>query len=152
MDKYEKALMLAQSAEGYSKEAEKMLIEAADELDDRALFALGSWALHGVGRAECSVPEATDYFQRAKDLGNGDAYYELAVLLENGAEDQSSCNKALIYYLMASMLGVEDSMFEAARMMFHQLAKLSEIEAELCEEMLRISERKGYFEDETGIG
>ena len=147
MDDYDKALKLAEAAGGYSDEAEILLLKCANNNDGRALYALGSWRLHGVGKKSKSIEQAIDYFSRAKSVGNGDAYYELAVCYELGSGIKKSNDSALMHYMMAAMLGVKDSMFEAARMIYHHEASLHDIQETLCEEMLRVSEILGMFEE-----
>lgn len=147
LGKYEEALKIAQLENGYSQAAEKLLKEAHREGDGKATYALGTWYLHGTGEVKKSLAEAMEYFQTAKERGIGDAYYDLAVCYENGTGVPQSYDQALFHYFMAAFLGSEGSMFEAARMMYHDIADLAEIKGDLTQEMLRISEMTGHFEE-----
>ena len=115
---YKRALALAQRADLGDQEKARGLREAAARKgDDRAVYALRSWYLHGV-HVKRDMKKAKALLQKAATLGNGDAVYELAVGLERGAFGAKRPREAFSRYLDAAARRIVSAYMEVARCLY----------------------------------
>jgi TPR repeat protein len=85
-----------------------------------ALYALGSWYIHGVGVRK-NRRRAASFFEAAAARGHVLAYYDLAVCYELGAGRGKDLGKAFSLYRRAAEGGDRDAQGELGRCYYHGL-------------------------------
>lgn len=93
----------------------KWLEKSADQNFSPALFDLGLTYLHadGVGKAE--PQKGFCFMNRAADLGDADAAYEVGLCLETGLGVAKNFKLAFIFYVTAMLNGDQDAKYNIAR-------------------------------------
>jgi enhanced entry protein EnhC len=95
------------------KRAKSLFTDAADHGFTSAMTKLGALYLHE------DPKQAIVWYQKAADLGDGAASYQLGLFFERGVSTKVDLKKALQNYQKASDLGHEKATFELARMYQH---------------------------------
>ena len=90
------------------------LLEAADQGDDEAMFALGVAYDFGEG-VEQDHAKAVEWYLQASELGNIDAMYNLAVSYQIGEGVEADTEEAFDWFLKAAEGGHPDAMGIVAR-------------------------------------
>ena len=94
------------------------LNESAIENNYEAMYALGTWYLHGI-YVRKNKSMAVDYFVKSIVGNNKNAFYDLAVCYEKGTGIKMNKKKAFECYLNAALLGEKQSLYEVGRCYYH---------------------------------
>ncbi len=110
------ARSLASSAsEPEQKEALRLLQQAAADGDPEALYALGTWCLHGKVVA-MDYSKGADYLEAASAHDFAQAHFDLAVCLETGRGRDQDPGRALSLYKKAVENGDLEAAYEIGRL------------------------------------
>jgi TPR repeat protein len=93
------------------------LTKAAEEEEPEALYAIGTWYLHG-RYVDKDAKKALSFLIKAAQLNHGSACYDLAVCYEKGVGVRKNNAKAFKYYLEAALKGDKQSIYEVGRCYF----------------------------------
>ena len=103
-----------------------LLNESAKAQNPEALYALGTWHLHG--RFVKKKPEeAVNYFLKSIEGNNSNAYYDLAVCYEKGVGVKKNYKAAFDCYLNAALLGDKQSLYEVGRCYYYGIGVIKNI-------------------------
>lgn len=95
-----------------------LLTDSALQNNYEALYALGTWYLHGI-----HVPKneslAVEYFAKSIVGNDKNAFYDLAICYEKGTGTKMNKRKAFECYLNAALLGEKQSLYEVGRCYYH---------------------------------
>jgi uncharacterized protein len=94
------------------------LNESAKAQNPEALYALGTWYLHG-RFVKRKPAEAVHYFLQSIEGNNSSAYYDLAVCYEKGIGIKKNHKAAFECYLNAALLGDKQALFEIGRCYYY---------------------------------
>ncbi|MBL8720254.1 MAG: sel1 repeat family protein [Myxococcales bacterium] len=104
---YDEALQLARSeARGWPRVVFPLLVRAARLGDPRAVYALGTWYLHGKRPVvERDLPRGTRMLLRAARAGVPDAQYDIGVSYSRGVGVRESASEAAAWFRKAARNG-----------------------------------------------
>jgi len=94
------------------------LMDAANLDNHEAMYAIGTWYLHGKYVKRDSTL-AVEYFLKSVKGNNSNAYYDLAICLEKGVGTKKNKRKAFECYLNAALFGDKQSLYEVGRCYYH---------------------------------
>jgi TPR repeat protein len=100
------------------KNAFLLLEESALQNNYEALYAIGTWYLHGK-YVKKNRNLAVKYFIRAIEGNNRNAFFDLAVCYEKGTGVKMSNKKAFECYLNAALLGDRQAIYEVGRCYYY---------------------------------
>lgn len=111
--------------------AHRELLLAIEEDDAEALYALGTWQLHGTYVA-VDLVAAVDNIRRAADQDYPPALFDLAVCFEKGVGVAESPSAAFELYVRAALAGDHQAFYEVGRCWYHGIGiaaneRLSEV-------------------------
>lgn len=95
-----------------------LLKQSADKGNAEALYAIGTWYLHGTFVEKNSFL-AVEYFLRSIEGNYSSAYFDLAICFENGDGVRKSFKKAFECYLNAALLGDIQAVYEVGRCYYY---------------------------------
>jgi uncharacterized protein len=96
----------------------KWLNTAASKNDPEALYAIGTWYLHG-RYVKKNPKTAVEYFLKAIDGNFADAYFDLGVSYEKGIGVVKNKAQAFSCYLNAALRGEKQSIYEVGRCYYY---------------------------------
>ena len=100
------------------KLAFELLNKSANARNAEALYAIGTWYLHG--RFVKQAPGlAVDYFLKSIQENYAPAYYDLAVCYEKGVGSKKNPKRAFECYLNAALFGEKQSLYEVGRCFYY---------------------------------
>ena len=94
------------------------LSKSAQENNHEAMYAIGTWYLHG-RFVKKNYPLAIEYFLKAAMGDNSDAYFDLAVCYEKGTIGKKNFKAAFECFLRAALLGDKQALFEVGRCYYY---------------------------------
>jgi uncharacterized protein len=100
------------------KKAFELLKQSAAQNNYEALYAIGTWYLHGKF-VKKNAFLAIEYFLKSVEGNNSSAYYDLAICYENGEGVKKNNKKAFECYLNAALSGDKQSLYEIGRCYYH---------------------------------
>src|SRR5579885_2649023 len=101
-ERYQRALEIMQQPSPDTRQALPLLQAAADARLPDAMYALGTWYLHGRdGVVDTDVGRATELIQSAAEAGYPSAMYDLAVSYEKGYGLPHHPERAFEWFLRA---------------------------------------------------
>lgn len=109
-----KALAEMNSKKPDLEKAFELLEKSAKKNNPEALYALGTWYLHG-RFVKKKYREAVRYFLRAIEYNHSSAFFDLAVCYENGVGVKINPKKAFECYLNAALLEDKQAIYEVGR-------------------------------------
>ena len=95
-----------------------LLMRASSMSNPEAVYAIGTWYLHG-RYVEKDYVKSVEYLKVACRLNHPAACLDMAICYENGEGVEKSTEKAFIYYQKASLWGNRDALFEVYRCLYH---------------------------------
>jgi len=95
-----------------------LLTDSAKNNHPEALYALGSWYLHG-RHVRKNLSTAIDYLKRSAELHYPAAWYDLAICYEKANGVKRSHKQAFTCYLKAALLGDKQSIYEVGRCYYY---------------------------------
>ena len=95
-----------------------LLEKSAQQNNHEALYALGTWYLHG-RFVKKNIFLAVKYFTKSIEGDNRNAYYDLALCYEKGEGVKKNYKKAFAFYLKAALLGDDQSLYEVGRCFYY---------------------------------
>lgn len=113
-----KALNEMEKGQPDLKKAFELLCKSADQNNYEALYALGTWYLHGK-YVKRNFSIAIKYFLKSAEGNNSNAYYDLAICYEKGVTGKKNYKAAFECYLNAALLGDKQSMYEVGRFYYY---------------------------------
>jgi TPR repeat protein len=113
---YKKALKAAEI--NNNKKAFELLNKSIAHGNPKALYAIGTWYLHGK-YVDKDITKAIKYLFSSASAKNPDAFYDLAVCYEEGIGLEKNEDKAFEYYLQASLRGDKQSIYEIGRCYYY---------------------------------
>lgn len=113
-----KALTEMESDKPDLKKAFELLEKSAIENNYEALYAIGTWYIHG-RFVKKNAFLAVDYFLKSVEGNNSSAYYDLAVCYEKGVGIKKNYKKGFECYLNAALLGNQQSLYEVGRCYYY---------------------------------
>ena len=116
LDKYEEALRTIRELPGSDGLVLQLLYSAAAEGDGRALYALGTWYLHGHKKLRKNRTKAMHFLKEAHRKGVPEAAHDLAYSYFIGHGVPKSKEKALELYAEAALRGDTEALKGFARM------------------------------------
>ncbi len=103
------------------------LVKAAKNNDAEALYALGTWYLHG-RHVKKNPRLAVQYFQKAITGNYKEAFYDLGVCFEKGVGTNKDKWQAFECYLRAALLGDKQSIYEVGRCYYYGIGILKNLD------------------------
>lgn len=103
------------------------LVKASEKNDPEALYAVGTWYLHGRFVRKNSKL-AVQYFQKAINGNNREAYYDLGICYERGVGISKNKQEAFKCYLHAALLGDKQAIYEVGRCYYYGIGVAKNIE------------------------
>ncbi|MBS1668372.1 MAG: sel1 repeat family protein [Bacteroidetes bacterium] len=113
-----KALAEMEKEEPNMKIAFEFLSASAKAQNPEALYALGTWYLHGRFVKKKPV-EAVRYFLKSIEGNNSSAYYDLAVCYEKGIGIKKNYRAAFKCYINAALSGDKQALYEVGRCYYY---------------------------------
>lgn len=101
----------------------KLLEQSANQGNAEALYAIGTWYLHGTF-VEKSSFLAVEYFLKSIEGNYSNAYFDLAVCYETGEGVKENSIKAFECYLNAALLGDKQAIYEVGRCYYYGIGIL----------------------------
>jgi uncharacterized protein len=96
----------------------ELLTKASKKGNSEALYAIGTWYLHGTF-VKKAPKLAVDYFLKSIGGNHCNAYYDLAVCYEEGVGIKKDYKRAFECYLNAALLGDKQSLYEIGRCYYY---------------------------------
>lgn len=121
-----KALNEARKKAGDLKQGYQLLEKAALKGNGEALYAIGTWYLHGKYLKKNSSI-AVQYFLKSSEKNNLSAFYDLAVCFEKGVGVKKNKRKAFEHYLNAALLGDKQSIYEVGRCCYYGIGIVKDL-------------------------
>lgn len=115
---YKEALKLATRKRANIKHIHYLLEEAISLGNYNAMYALGTWYLHGKS-VEKDYKKGFLLIQSSLAGNIKEAFYDLAVCYEIGKGIRANKGKAFEYYLKAALLGDKQSIYEIGRCYYY---------------------------------
>ena len=100
------------------KKAFEFLRKSAAQNNYEALYAIGTWYLHG-RLVKKNFSLAIKYFLKSAEGNNSNAYYDLAICYEKGVSGKKDLKSAFECYLNAALLGDKQSIYEVGRCYYY---------------------------------
>ena len=100
------------------KKTFELLCKSAEQNNYEALYAIGTWYLHGK-LVKKSFSMAIKYFLKSAKGNNSNAYYDLAICYEKGVTGKKDYKAAFECYLNAALLGDKQSIYEVGRCYYY---------------------------------
>jgi TPR repeat protein len=100
------------------EKAFEFLNKSAEENNYEALYAIGTWYLHG-RFVKKNFSLAIKYFLKSAEGNNSNAYYDLAICYEKGVIGKKDFKAAFECYLNAALLGDKQSIYEVGRCYYY---------------------------------
>ncbi|MFB6454382.1 tetratricopeptide repeat protein [Chitinophaga sp. Hz27] len=94
------------------------LKQSANKGNAEALYAIGTWYLHGTF-VEKNPFLAVEYFLSSIEGNYSSAYFDLAICYENGEGVKKNYRKAFECYLNAALLGDNQALYEVGRCYYY---------------------------------
>lgn len=113
-----KALIEMEKQQPDLKKAFDLLNKSAAQNNYEALYAIGTWYLHG-RFVKKNIPLAIEYFLKSSAGNYADAYYDLGICYEEGAVGKKDDKAAFKCYLNAALSGNKQSVYEVGRCYYH---------------------------------
>ena len=119
-DFYAQAYQEASKENPHFEKAHKLLLQAINKEDSRAIYALATWYFYGQSPVvRKNIKKGVSLWQLAAKYGNSDALYDLAVCYEKGIGRHLSKKKAFEYYTRAALAGDKQAHQEIGRMYYY---------------------------------
>jgi uncharacterized protein len=115
---YDRALKQMQRKKPDLERAAILLADAAKRADQRAIYALGTWYLHG-RHFKKNEQKDLRLIRKAARLGEPNALFDLAVSLERGIGIRADKRKAALTFLRCALHGGQDAAYEVGRCLYH---------------------------------
>jgi uncharacterized protein len=117
---YLRALKEARNKKPKWHVVQSQLERASDLGNGKAIYALGTWYLHGRVYKK-DFKKAVELLKVACDKNIPDAHFDLAVCFEKGKGIKKNLREAFLSYLRAFCLGDKDAAYEIGRCYYHGL-------------------------------
>lgn len=117
---YLRALKEARSKKPKWHIIQSQLERASDLGNGKAIYALGTWYLHGRVYKK-NLKKAIELLKIACDANVAAAHFDLAVCFEKGKGIKKNFREAFLSYLKAFSLGDKDAAYEVGRCYYHGL-------------------------------
>jgi uncharacterized protein len=109
--------------DGNEEKALSLLQVAVEEDDVHAMYALGTWYLHGK-IVKKNVANAVHLIRRAAEGNVANASFDLAVCYELGDGVKKSASQAAKYFFRAFLFGDKDAAVELERVFYWELSQV----------------------------
>lgn len=96
----------------------ELLMRASAMGNPEAIYAIGTWYLHG-RLVDKDLVKSVEHLEAACRLNHPAACLDLAICYENGEGVEKSTEMAFKYYVKASLWGNQDALFEVYRCFYH---------------------------------
>jgi TPR repeat protein len=100
------------------EEAYELLLRASAMGNSEAIYATGTWYLHGI-HVDQNIFKSVQYFQSACRLNHPTACFDIAICLENGEGIEKNAELAFEHYVKAALWGHKGSLFEVHRCLYY---------------------------------
>lgn len=137
-----KALSEAKKKKADLRQVYQLLERAAFKGNAEALYAIGTWYLHGKYlKKNASI--AVQYFLKSIEKNHPSAFYDLAVCFEKGVGVKKNKAKAFENYLNAALLGDRQSLYEVGRCYYYGIGVSKNLT--IANIWLKIAKLQGIF-------
>ena len=139
----QQAFLEMQKTKPNLKAAFDLLKLSAESNNYEALYAIGTWYLHG-RYVKKNAATAVSYFLESIKGNNSNAFYDLALCYEKGVGAKRNVKRAFECYLNAALLGDKQSLYEVGRCYYYGIGIAKNQNVGLI--WLKYAESKGITE------
>lgn len=115
---YAKALQLAKCKPARNKLAFQYLKRAAELDNKKAIYAIATWYLFGK-YVKKDTKKGVDLLKSSVENGLPEANFDLAIAYEKGEGIEQNLTLAFVNYMIASLKGDENSIYEVGRCFYY---------------------------------
>lgn len=108
----------------------ELLLRASSMDNSEAIYAIGTWYLHGV-HVDKNIYKSAEYFHASCRLNHPTACFDLAICYENGEGVEKNTKLAFEHYVKAALWGHKGSLFEVHRCLYYGIGVIENKELSL---------------------